>query len=109
MRKTPTYYPMTQLERRAARAIEPGAVTYPVASFDKRFARSMASQSLNGDDAMITNAQRRLLWTKVIRYRRQLSRDDQDLIAIAEAEIKRIDEQCTQDNPNNEPPRGPMP
>lgn len=78
----PLYSPMTHLDRRAAKAISPARVTYLPGSYDKRFAAAMELEAAKAD-AMITDAQRNLLWSKVIRYRRQLRPEDRDLLAVA--------------------------
>lgn len=63
---------MTDDERRMARALTPGHVSYVPGSADKRFAYTLAAIA-QGTDPMITVRQaahlRRLVW----RYRRQLS------------------------------------
>lgn len=86
----PHYEPMTAIERRAALSL--AGVTFPVASYDKRFARSMIFEAKRGDDAMITAKQRRCLWNKIHRYRRQI--DDKELVGKAWEMI--------QDNHDNE-------
>jgi hypothetical protein len=73
---------MTELDRRAARALSPTRVTYLPCTPWKRFAQQMAAASVDSA-AMITDKQRRLLWSNIIRYRRQLRAEDQDLLEIA--------------------------
>ena len=64
--------PMTDDDRRAAKAL--GGATYVPASYDKRFAHAMYTLS-SEPDAQITDKQRKLIWLKVVRYRRQIPKD----------------------------------
>lgn len=52
--------------------------TFPIASFDKRFSRSMGALAEAGE---ITDKQAALLRVKVIRYRRQIPAD---VVAVAQ-------------------------
>lgn len=61
---------MTQIEREAVLAIDPKRVVYPIASFPKRFARQIQAQLVAG---LITDAQCRIVWRQVWRFRRQIS------------------------------------
>ena len=83
------FRPMTDLERRAARAMSPGRITYPVASPPKRFARSIAAQAEGGmsGEPRITDKQAALLWAIVWRFRRQVN--DRELLAFAQRERER--------------------
>jgi hypothetical protein len=71
------------LEKRACLAISPEAVSYPQASFAKRFGRNLAATA-KGDNPQITDRQRAQLWRQVWRFRRQIP--DCDLVRIAEQE-----------------------
>lgn len=73
--------PMTALEQDAARAL--GKCTYLPGSFEKRFARDMASHA-SSESPQITERQRAWLWKQVYRYRKQIK--DKDLIEQAARE-----------------------
>lgn len=61
------FTPVTDLDRAAIAAINPGRVTFPVASPQKRFARdAQAAKAL-------TSKQRAFLWRIAWTYRRQIS------------------------------------
>lgn len=73
--------PMTEREQDAARALS--KCTYLPGSFEKRFARDMASHA-SSESPQITERQRTWLWKQVFRYRRQIK----DKALIAEAQRK---------------------
>jgi hypothetical protein len=80
---------MTDDDRRAALAISPNCVTYLPGSYDKMFARAMAALAAQ-PDATLTDNQRRLLWSKVVRYRRQIP--DKSLVALAKEHTRELAE-----------------
>lgn len=64
-------YPMTNDEKQAALLLD--RCTFPVASFNKRFARSIASIA-KSDEPMISERQSRTLWKLFYMFRRQIVR-----------------------------------
>lgn len=62
---------MTAFDRCLATLISPERITYLPASYDKRFGGAMASIAAD-PDAKITDHQRALLVSKIVRYRRQI-------------------------------------
>jgi hypothetical protein len=75
------YRPMTDEERRAAAALDPGRVTYLPGSFAKRFQRNLALIASQAGECRITDKQAFLLWSNVWKYRRQVR--DKTLVALA--------------------------
>lgn len=63
---------MTDDEKKAAILLD--RCTFPVASFNKRFARSMASIA-KSDEPMVTEKQSRCLWKLFWMYRREIVGD----------------------------------
>lgn len=63
--------PMTDDEKQAAILLD--RCTFPVASFNKRFARSMASIA-RSDEPVISERQSRTLWKLFYMFRRQIVR-----------------------------------
>ena len=70
----------TDLERRAISAT--ASVTFPPASWSKRFCRDMRARMANGAELELTEKQRAALWSTVHRFRRQI----QDADVRAEAQ-----------------------
>lgn len=65
---------MDSRERKLARAIAPGLVTYPPATATKRFARNMAFVAqLPEPGPDLTPKQRKYLLDVVVRFRRQIN------------------------------------
>lgn len=62
---------MTQDERWLALSLEPGRITYLPASWDKRFARSLAEKARD-PDALLSERQREQMRRMAHRYRGQL-------------------------------------
>lgn len=60
------YTPVTEIEKRAIKAICTTRVRYPPATATKRFARDIQGAT------ELTDAQRRYLWKIVYRFRRQI-------------------------------------
>lgn len=85
---------MTELQRRGCLAIDPSKVTYMPGSYDKRFAQSMAQLALREDwaDVELSPAQARLVWRKVVMYRRQIKRakSDPGIVKIAEDQLEQL-------------------
>lgn len=71
------FRPMTFDEQRAATAL--GTVTYPVASYPKRLARSLFAQATGSQT--ITDAQAGAMWRQVVRFRRQIT--DASVLEVA--------------------------
>jgi hypothetical protein len=88
VRRPKVFTPVTPDEAAAVKALAPGRISYPVASAHKRFARDVQGAT------ELTDAQRRLLWTMVVRYRRQLLGDALVRVARARlAEMERSDDE----------------
>lgn len=67
--------PMTDLERRCALALSPSQVTYLVAPYPKRFARSLAGQA-EASEPVITDKQAAYMWRQAWTLRRQVGDAD---------------------------------
>lgn len=63
--------PMTDDEKQAALLLD--RCTFPVASFNKRFARNIASTA-RSPEPMVTERQSRTLWKLFYMFRRQIAR-----------------------------------
>lgn len=72
--------PMTTAEVAAAKAL--ATFKYPVASFSKRFARSMDGLAAK-DKPEITEKQAACLWRQLLKFRRQLALPEVHLLHIA--------------------------
>lgn len=79
------FTPIDADEKRAIEAIRFGRVNYAVGSFHKRFARDVQERET------LTDAQRVLLWSMVVRFRRQI--DDSPLIQLARQKLAQLNGQ----------------
>lgn len=77
-----TWRPMTEIEKRAALALAPGRVCYPVASSAKGLAGSLEAAAAAAVPK-ITDRQAEAMWRQIYRFRRQIQ--DKALIEAAEA------------------------
>lgn len=68
---TAQWRPMTPKEIAAAIAMSPARVTYPVGTYYKKIARSVASQAAS-DAPRITDKQADAMWRVIVRFRRQI-------------------------------------
>lgn len=91
-----TWRPMTDIEKRAAKAISPGKVRYPVASPPKAIARSLSEQA-EAAEPQITDKQAESMWRIVARFRRQIP--DAELFAHAAKEMNLSLLRDTKDTP----------
>lgn len=86
-RKKPAWRPMTNLERAACLALDPGLVSYLPGSVPKRIGRNLAAQA-SADEPQITDKQAAMLWRQCWTYRRQIS----DGAVLREAERRHKEE-----------------
>lgn len=79
-RQPATWRAMSDMERRAILAAQPGFVSYCPGSATKRLMRNLAAQAAS-DAPQITDKQAAAVWQIVWRYRRQVK--DPDVLNVA--------------------------